>query len=186
MPSYFMLTGQYMELGSGAAGNAGRTSTNFNKVAYDSNGFLYTLKSNGDNASRVAFAPTIVDFTNTVAAKAGAVCIQPIVSRMMHWQGLWAASVVSSGQSDATDIQWVLQRGSASAAPIQTGTDRIGSTSAGQFIPRSGQDDLSSVVFDQQLSNFSDFSGGKFAYLIGASVTSSVATANVWVAISPR
>lgn len=179
MPSYFMLTGEYLELGSGAAGNAGRSSANLGKIVYDSNGFLYCLKSNGDAASRAAFAPTVVDQTNT--DNRNVVCIQPATARLNHWAGLWAASVVNSTATDGTDLQWVLFRGSASAVPLETGNDHIASNSTGMFQPMAGGDSLSSITANYAVSNFVDTTGGKYAWLVGASITSSVASANAWL-----
>jgi len=179
MPSYFMLTGEYLEAGSGTPGQQGRASGNLNKIVYDSNGFLYVLKSNGDAASRVAFAPTMLDLTNTDSRDQ--VCIQPAASRLQMWAGLWAASVQNSTATNDTDLQWVLFRGSASAAPLESGAAHAANDTTAPFICNAGADNLASETFNWTASNAVDLTNGKFAFPAAGNVASNAETANVWL-----
>ena len=183
MPNYHMFAGGFAELGTGAPGNDGRATANLNKMFYDTSGFLYVLKSNGEAASRVAFAPTIVDFTNT--DNRDQVCIQPAANRIQAWAGLWAASVQDSTATDDTDLQMVLYRGSASAAPLESGAAHSANNTSANMIPNAGADEFDSTATDATGTNYADESNGRFAYPAAGDIASNAETANVYFALTP-
>ena len=183
MPNYFPITGAFFETGTGAPGNDGRATSNLNMLAFDSNNYLYTLKSNGEAASRVAFAPTILDLENT--DNRGQVCIQPAAARLELFAGLWAASVAHSSVTDDTDLQWVLSRGSASAAPIESGVAHSVNNTGAFLFPNAGADEMASNVVDLEESKYVDLSHGRFAYPLGAEIASDAETGNIYMSLSP-
>lgn len=175
MPSKFPLTGVFAELGSGAPGNEGRANANVKKLFYDSDGFLYVLRSNVEGTSRVAFAPTILDETNTDTR--GGACIQPAANRLHMFDGVWAASVADSNATDDTDVQHVLYRGSASAVPIESGRSRAASGTLAFYIPNAAADEFASESI--AMTSLADLHHGKYAIAVGGSVASTVEVANL-------
>lgn len=175
MPSVFLLTGVFAELGSGAANNEARASANVGKIFHDASGYLYVLRSNAEGTSRVAFAPTILDETNT--ATRGGVCIQPAANRLHMFDGVWRASVAASNTTDDTDIQHVLYRGSASAVPVQSGRSRAASGTLAFFVPNAAADNFASE--SAAMTSLADLHHLKYAIVVGGSVASTVENTNL-------
>lgn len=175
--------GVFAELGTSDADNQGRALANLGKLFYDSDGFLYKLCTNGDAATRVLHAPTVLDVsTTTLVAET---CNQPTTALMHNFAGVWDAAVASSAETDGTDRQFVKYRGVALACPLESGTAHATGALATAFVaPRTGQDEFAQAI--PTAANLSDVHNTRVAWLVGADIGTGVSTIDVLLALSAQ
>lgn len=172
--------GVFAELGESDADNQGRASGNLGKLFYDDDGLLFKLGQNGEASSRVKHAPTVLQ----LSVASGNSYRRVIANEERQFGGVWDDAVAANTDTDGNDRQFILYRGVALAAPLESGRTHttVGVDAAVQ--PNVGADEFAQDAITA--ANLADVNAQRVGWLVGATIGSGITVIDVLLALSAQ